>query len=460
MANLNEIRQYKHIHMLGIGGTSMSGIAVMLKTWGIYVTGSDASESELVNELRDNGIKVTIGHDIESLRTADLIVYTAAIPKTDVEYVEAINLRIPMMERSEFLGLITKAFPETICVSGTHGKTTTTSMISCCFMEAKKDPSIQVGAILKQLNGNYRIGSSDYFIVESCEYVESFLQFYPKTEIVLNIDDDHLDYFKNLDNIKLAFKKFVGLLPNDGLLVLNLDDNNSNNLYEFTDAKTITYAINDDRANFVARNIEFDKNGFASFDVYRNRAFYKSFSLSVPGKHNVYNALACIATCHAYGLNKEDIKNGLLSFTGAHRRFELVGEVNGASVFDDYGHHPTELKAVYEAMMQKEFNRSWVIFQPHTYSRTKDHLLEFAKVLSGFDNVIVTDIYAAREQNTFNISSQDLVDEINKTSKKAIFIKDFDEIAKYVRDRVMPNDIVLTLGAGTVTNIGPKIIEG
>lgn len=460
MVNLEELKHYKHIHMLGIGGTSMSGIATILKKWGIYVTGSDANLTEYVIKLKDNGIPVVIGHDLDNLRKADLVVYSAAISSDDVEMLEAKRLNIETMERSTFLGLITKAYKETICVSGTHGKTSTTSMISSCFLEARKDPTIQVGAILKQIDGNYRVGNSEYFLLESCEYVESFLKFHPKTEIILNIDNDHLDYFQDLEHIKNAFVKFVKLLPNDGLLVVNSDDPNCVDLYKNTNAKIVTFGIKNDKSNFIARNITFDNNGFPLFDVYRNNSFYKSIKLSVPGTHNVYNALACIATCYEYGIDKEIIKSGLLKYTGAHRRFELVGNTNGAYVYDDYGHHPTEIKAVYDAMKKKKYNRSWVIFQPHTYSRTKNLLTDFAQVLSGFDNIIVTDIYAARESNTVGVSSQDLVNQINinRIGKRAIYMSDFDEIAKYIRDRVMPNDIVLTIGAGTVTNIGPKII--
>ncbi len=460
MVNLEELKQYKHIHMLGIGGTSMSGIATILKQWGFYVTGSDSNESELVNKLRQNHIHVAIGHDLDNLKKSDLVVYSAAISDDDMEMQEAKRLNIPTMERSTFLGLITKAYKDTISVSGTHGKTTTTSMISVCFLEAHKDPSIQVGAILKQINGNYRVGNSDYFILESCEYVESFLKFHPKTEIILNIVNDHLDYFKDLDHVKNAFVKFVKLLPNDGLLILNADDNNCSDLYKNTNAKVVTFGIENDKSNFVARNISFDNNGFPMFDVYRNNSFYKSIKLSVPGKHNVYNALACIATCHEYGIDKEIIKSGLLKYTGAHRRFEIVGTTNGASIYDDYAHHPTEIKAVFNAMKQKKHNRSWVVFQPHTYSRTKNLLTDFSQALSGFDNIIVTDIYAARETNTVGITSQDLIDQINlnRIGKPALYMSDFNEIAKYIRDRVMPNDIVLTIGAGTVTNIGPMII--
>ena len=461
MTNLDELKQYKHIHMIGIGGTSMSGIATILKKWGFYVTGSDANQSELVDKLIENNIPVIIGHDLENIKRANLVVYSAAIPEDDVEMLEAKRLGIQTMERSTFLGLITKAYKNTICVSGTHGKTTTTSMLSVCFLEAKKDPTIQVGAILKQIGGNYRVGNSDCFILESCEYVESFLKFHPRTEVILNIDNDHLDYFKDLDHIKNAFVKFVKLLPEEGLLVVNADDENCASLYKNTTAKIVTFGINNEKCNFVARNISYDNNGFPLFDVYRNNTFYKSIKLSVPGLHNVYNALACIATCHDYGIEKETIKTALAKYTGAHRRFELVGETNGAYVYDDYGHHPTEIKAVYDAMKKKKYNRSWVVFQPHTYSRTKNLLADFAQVLSGFDNIIITDIYAAREKNTLGISSTDLVNQINinRIGKKAIYMSDFNEIAKYIRDRVMPNDIVLTIGAGTVTNIGPMIVN-
>ena len=369
-------------------------------------------------------------------------------------------MHIPTVERADFLGMITKAFADTICISGTHGKSTTTSMLSVCFLEACKDPSIQVGAILKQIDGNNRVGNSDYFILEACEYVESFLKFSPKTEVILNIDNDHLDYFKDMDHIINAFVKYVKLLPNDGLLVLNSDDENCSKLSHYTNAKVLTYGIKNERANFVARNISFDNNGFASFDAYYNNSFYKTFKLSVPGLHNVLNALACIAVCHMYGLEKEDIKNGLLKFTGAHRRFEYVGSYNNVQIYDDYGHHPTEIESVANALKNKKYNQSWVIFQPHTYSRTKLLLHDFAKALSNFDNIIITDIYAAREQNTYNISSRDLVDEIAKLGKKVYYIKEFHQIVNFIRKNTINNDIVLTQGAGTVTQIGPMIISG
>lgn len=459
MANLQELNKYKHIHMIGIGGVSMSGIAEILKHWGFTVTGSDWAESETTKKLNLDGIHVVIGHDVNMVSKADIVVYTAAIKETDPELIRAKELGIQTVERADFLGLITKAFDNTICVSGTHGKTTTTSMVSMCFLEAGLDPSIQVGADLKAINGNYRIGKSDNFIIEACEYVESFLKFYPKAEIILNIDNDHLDYFKNIENINNAFIKYVKLLPDDGLLVVNSDNSYCAKLHEYTNAKVVSYGIKNEKANFVARNITFNKNGFAIFDVYHNNNFYASFELSVPGPHNVLNALACIALCDSYGIAKSDIKSALKKYTGAHRRFEFIGNINGASIYDDYGHHPTEIKATAIALKKKTYNQSWVVFQPHTYSRTKNLLDDFADSLTYFDNIIITDIYAARETNTYNVSSEDIVEKIKDLGRKAIYIKDFDDIVSYLKEHVQKDDIILTLGAGTVTKIGSMLLK-
>ena len=459
MANIQDLRKYKHIYMIGIGGVSMSGIAEILKHWGFIVTGSDWAESDTTKKLNLDGIHVVIGHDVNMVAKSDLVVYTAAIKEDDVELVKARELGIPTMERADFLGLITKAFDDTICISGTHGKTTTTSMVSMCFIEAGLDPSIQVGATLKAIDGNYRIGNSEHFVIEACEYVESFLKFYPKAEVILNIDNDHLDYFKNMENINEAFIKYVKLLPEDGLLVVNTDNDYCSKLHNYTNAKVVSYGIKNDKANFVGRNITFDKNGFPRFDVYYNNYFYGSFELSVPGSHNVLNALGCIALCDSYGISKSDIKSALKKYTGAHRRFEYVGQFDGVSVYDDYGHHPTEIKATALALKKKTYNHSWVVFQPHTYSRTKNLLDDFADSLTYFDNIIITDIYAARETNTYGISSQDLVDKIKTLGRKAIYIPDFNDIVNYLKQNAEKDDIILTLGAGTVTNIGPMLLK-
>lgn len=460
MPNIETIKKYKNIHMIGIGGVSMSGIAAILNNWGFNVTGSDASNSESVESLLKKGIKVTIGHNLKDIANSDVVVYTAAISKEDPEMVEAKRLNIPTIERADFLGKLTRCYKDTICISGTHGKTTTTSMVSLCFLEGLKDPSIQVGAFLKQIDGNYKVGNSEHFIIEACEYVESFLKFSPKAEIILNIDNDHLDYFKNLENIKKAFIKYVKLLPPDGILITNADDSNCLDLHKYASCKTITYGIKNENADYVAKNIIFDNDGFAEFEVYYKNEFFEKLKLSVPGIHNVLNALSCIALCVEYGINKKDIKVALLKFTGAHRRFEYKGNIDGkASVYDDYAHHPTEIVATFNSLSNKKYNESWVIFQPHTYSRTINLLDDFANILSKFDHIIILDIYAAREKNTYGISSKDLLNKIIPLNKDAKYIPDFQECSNYVRNNVKQNDIVITLGAGTVTEIGSLLVK-
>ena len=415
MPNIDNIKKYKKVHMIGIGGVSMSGIAEILVNWGFQVSGSNNVDSDILHTLKKAGIEIFIGHNPENVVGADCVVFTAAISKDNAELVHAKELGIPVIERSDFLGELTRCYKNTIAISGTHGKTTTTSLVSLCFIEALKDPSIQVGAIIKDLNGNYRVGNSENFIIEACEYVESFLKFSPKSEIILNIDNDHLDYYKNFENIKNAFIKYVKLLPEDGHLVINADDNNCLDLPIYSKAPCIKYGIENDDVDFLAKNIVFTDNGLPEFDVYKYNEFYAHIKLSIPGKHNILNALSCIALCDAYGISREHIKTALEKFHGADRRFEFKGIVNGAKVYDDYGHHPTEVSATAKALKNKKYNQSWVVFQPHTYSRTKNLLNEFAETLSHFDNIILTDIYAARESNTYNVSSEDIANRINSS---------------------------------------------
>ncbi len=457
---ITDLKQYKHIHLIGIGGISMSAIAETLHNWNYTVTGSDLAQSELTDKLNMHGIKTVIGHDLENAKNSDLIIYSAAISDSDPEIIIAKENNIPLIDRGKFVGYLTKLYKETICVSGTHGKTTTTSMLSICFINAQKDPSIEVGAMLDSIGGNYRVGNSDYFILESCEYKANFLKFFPKTEIILNIDNDHLDYYKTFDNIVKTFQDFVSILDEDGLLVTNADDKNCLNLKNITKSKFISYGIDNTSANFVAKNISFDSNGFAKFDVYKNNELYTTIELSVAGKHNILNALACTVVCDYYNISKEVIKSSLKEFTGAERRLEFKGKLNkNVSIFDDYAHHPTEITATANAIKNKIYNKSWVIFQPHTYSRTKSLLNDFAKALSNFDNLIILDIYAAREQNTFDISSKDLVKKLEENNKKALYMPDFSEIVSYLKQNVNENDIVITLGAGTVTQIGPMLLK-
>lgn len=456
---LEELKKYKHIHLIGIGGISMSAVAETLLNWGFKVTGSDSTESEITNKLMEHGIEVTIGHDLVNPKIADLIVFSAAISNEDPEMVLARENNIKIVGRGEFVGWLTSLYNESICVSGTHGKTTTTSMISVCFVEANMDPTIQVGALLKDIGGNYRVGNSQYFILESCEYKANFLQFIPNTEVILNIDNDHLDFYKTFDNIVKAFTDFAKIPDETGCVVVNADDKNCLNLKNVVKGTFITYGIENKNSDFIAKDITFNDNGFAKFKVYKNNNFVDEIELSVAGYHNVLNALACFAVCDYYKIESKTIKNALKKFTGAERRLEYKGTFNDVSIFDDYGHHPTEILATSKAIKNKKYNESWVIFQPHTYSRTLTHLDSFARVLENFDNIIVVDIYAAREKNTFDISSKDLVDKINSNGKKAIYISDFNEVAKYIKENAKPKDLVLTLGAGTVTNIGPMILN-
>ncbi len=456
---IDDLSNYKHIHLIGIGGISMSAIAETLHNWKHVVTGSDLNQSEITDKLNSHGIQTTIGHNTEICKKADLIIYSAAIKEDDPEMVVAKENSIPLMSRGDFVGYLTKLYQESICISGTHGKTTTTSMIAICFINAQKDPSIEVGAILDKIDGNYQVGNSEYFIVESCEYQANFLKLFPKTEIILNIDNDHLDFYKTFDNVVKAFQDFTLLLDENGLLVTNADDKNCLALKNITKSKFISYGIENEKATFLAKNITFDKNGFAKFDVYQSNQFFHQFELSVAGKHNVLNALACIAVCDFYGIDKETMAESLKSFTGASRRLEYKGSFDEISVFDDYGHHPTEILATANAIKNKQYHESWVIFQPHTYSRTATHLDAFAEALSQFDHIVLVDIYAAREKNTIGISSKDLLEKIQETGKEVVYIPNFDEVVSFIKSNAKPHDLVLTLGAGTVTEIGPMLVK-
>ena len=458
MTNLETLKKYKKIHMIGIGGVSMSGLAEHLTHYGFLITGSDAHESDNTRHLKGLGINVQIGSHEEMIESADLIVYTAAIPENDPERKKAKELKKEQMERSEFLGLITKCYQECICISGTHGKTTTTSMIATCFLEANLDPTIEVGAYLKTIKGNNRTGNSDYFILEACEYVDSFLQFFPKTEIILNIDNDHLDYFKNIDNIKASFRKFVQKLDQNGLVIANADDENTMEVTENILCHKITYGMNH-KADFEAKNITLNAYGYPTFDCYKKDTFYHCFTLNVRGSHNILNALACIATCDAYQISPSIIAKGLEKFTGANRRFEKIGEYHNIPVFDDYAHHPTEIKTTLNSSKEIPHNETWAIFEQHTYSRTIEHQQEFANVLSEFDHIILSEIYAAREINTTGISSKDIVNLIQKKNPNCIYFDSYEKIINYLKENVQEKDIIITIGAGTINQVGYKLIE-
>lgn len=446
----------KRVHMIGIGGISMSGIAEVLLSHGATVTGSDVNESKITKRLEEKGVTIKVGHYPELINDADIVIYTAAISEEDPERKEAINLNKEMYERAEFLGELSKQYKNCLCISGTHGKSTTTSMVSLIFLAAKKNPTIQVGALLSQINGNTYIGDKEYLIIEACEYVDSFLHFHPTAEIILNIDNDHLDYFKNLDNIKASFKKYANLLPNNGYLIINNDDENSKDIYSETKAKVITYGMNNS-ANYMAKNISYNKLGHYSFDLYVNDKFHITINLNINGKHNIYNALAAIALANNYINDFEIIKSGIEQYKGVERRFQFIDKCKNVLIYDDYAHHPTEVKSTVESVKKIKHNKSWAVFQSHTYSRTAEHVNEFAEIISDFDNIIIAPIYAAREINTFNISEEIIVNKIKEKNPNVKFISSFDQIVDYLVENVSEGDLVITIGAGPVNEVGIKL---
>ncbi len=453
-----KIEEYQNIYLIGIGGASMYSIASMLKNDGKNVMGSDLQESDNTKYLESIGIKVTIGHDINLMKDAELVIYTAAIGDDDIELVYARESNIETVDRAVFLGEYTKDYENLICISGTHGKSTTTSMIASIFLEANLEPTIQIGANLPKINGNYYIGKKKYFILEACEYVDSFLHFHPTSEVILNIDDDHLDYFKTVENTKKSFQKYINLLPEDGYLVINIDDANNQDLtYNLNNA--ITYGINNEKAMLQAKNITYSNLGFPTFDVYFQGEYWDNISLSVLGNHNILNALASIGISINYQINKDIIKKALKEFHGVHRRFEYLGEYKKAHIFDDFAHHPTEIKATYDSSLKIKHHESWAVFQSHTYSRTYEHLEDFANVLKNFDNVIICSIYPARETNIWGVKESDLVDLIKKDNQNVKFIPTYEEIAKYLEENVQDDDLILTIGAGPVNKVAKLLME-
>lgn len=449
----------KTIHLIGIGGVSMSGIAEMLLSMGAIVTGSDVAESKITKHLESLGITIFYGHHPELIKDADIIVYSAAIHEDDPERLEVARLKKENYERAPFLGKLMLQYKNSLCISGTHGKSTTTGMVASIFLEAELNPTIQIGAILPSIHSTSRIGAHDYLIMEACEYVDSFLHFKPTAEIITNIDNDHLDYFKNLDNIKSSFQKYANLLPNNGYLILNEDDENSKCITK-TDAKIITYGLQSD-ANFIAKNIEINEYGCYSFDVYHDHVYYIHINLELHGKHNIYNALAAIALASNYIYDKDSIRKGIEAYHGVERRFEFITEFKGARIYDDYAHHPTELQTIVNNLKDMKYHKSIAVFQPHTYSRTIEHLDQFADTLKDFDEVIIAKIYAAREENVYGVKEIDLVDKINANGDclKARFIEKEEDIISYLKENIEKGDFVITIGAGPINKIAYQLKE-
>ena len=448
-----------HIHFIGIGGISMSGLAEILLEEGFTVSGSDAKESPLTKKLEEMGAHIFYGQKASNIiEGIDCVVYTAAIRRDNAELIEAVAKKIPMLTRAELLGQLMKNYDTPIAVSGTHGKTTTTSMISHVLLEGDLDPTISVGGILKAIGGNIRVGKSETFITEACEYTNSFLNFFPKIGIILNIEADHLDFFKDLEDIRHSFHQFAALLPDDGTLVINGEIDNYPEIYDELSCRIITYGFSKD-FDYSAENIAFDEKGCASFDLLRRGEPAGHITLSVPGRHNVSNALASIATADLLEIPLETTRKGLLSFTGTDRRFEYKGTKDGVIIIDDYAHHPTEIAATLQAAKHYPHNKLWCVFQPHTYTRTKAFFHEFAEALSHADHLVLADIFAARETDTLGISSKDLAEEAARLGTDAHYFSSFEEIEHFLCERCASGDLLITMGAGDVVNIGEDLLK-
>lgn len=443
----------KKIHFVGIGGSGMCPIAEILHNKGFEITGSDAAESENLNRIRRCGIPVFMGHAAENVGDAEAIVFTAAVKQDNPELVAAAEKKIPVIERAVMLGLLTRRYENAVAVSGTHGKTSTTAMITQTLLVGEKDPSAIIGGRLPLLQSNARIGQSETIVCEACEYVDTFLHLRPAVSVILNVDGDHLEYFGTIENIIKSFHKFSELTSKT--LIVNGDDANSLKAVEgITGREIITFGMNDG-CDYQAVDLKLnDRYGYDYTLLFHGEKLCE-ISLSVPGVHNVMNSVAAAAACHYCGVVPEKLAEGLHAFTGVHRRFEILGKFNGVTVADDFAHHPTELTATLSSAMKMGFHKVWAVFQPHTYSRTYLLMDDFAKALSIPDRVVMTEILAVRETNTYGVYTQDLVDRI----PNSCWFDSFDKISDYVIANAEPGDLIITLGGGNIYRCAYQIVE-
>ncbi len=456
----------RRIHFIGIGGISMSGFAEYLHTLGFNVSGSDSHQSKITDHLETLGIQVFIGQRPSNVTPdIDVAVFTAAISPDNEEFMEVQRLNIPVLSRAELVGQVMLHFDNSIAVSGTHGKTTTTSLLSLMFVEGNVDPTISVGGILDAIGGNIRIGKSEHFIIEACEYTDTFLQFNPKRSIILNIDADHLDYFKDIEHIRRSFHSFAKLLPKDGQLFINGDIDRVDEFISDLDCEVLTYGYLDPAYrvgsrtyDIAADNITFDENSIGSFDLYFRGKFIDRIQLNIVGIHNVSNSLPAIGLALEVGISIDAIKKALLTFHNSKRRIEYKGEIGGIKIYDDYAHHPTEVIATLTAAKNIPHNNLWCVFQPHTYTRLRQHLTEFAQALCLADKIVLADIYAAREKNPGDISSRDLERELQKLGKEVYYFPGFDDIENFLLQNCMNGDLLITMGAGDIYKVGEKLL--
>ena len=443
----------KEIYMIGIGGSSMSVLAEFLIHHGFKISGSDRSETDITLSLKEAGFDIYIGHDEKNIKNPDLVVYTAAIKFDNPEYIEAKRKNIPIIERSVLLGEILSFYPKSISVSGTHGKTTTTSMITTILRESGRNPSVQIGGIIKGMDRSAMIGGDEFFVNEACEYSNSFLHFKSHMGIVLNIEPEHLDFFGTFDKIIESFENFVSIIPEDGHLIVCKDNESAMKIIPSAVCNVSTYSVSDTSAGVYAKNIKYDSEGCGYYDLYINDTSFGTVYLQVIGLHNISNSLAAIAACYNLGCTARECIDGIRSFTGANRRFEVKGKYNGITVVDDYAHHPSEITATLASVRKASYNKIWAVFQPHTYTRAKKFIKEFSESFDDCDCVIVTDIYASRESDPGDIHSSQIAEEINNHSNNSIYKDSLESAASYLKENAKSGDIIITLGAGDVNKI-------
>lgn len=441
-----------NIHMIGIGGSGIFPIAKILKEKGFNVSGSDSTESETTEKARNSGIKVFIGHNPENIKNADLVVFSAAIKEDNPEIQEAKRNGTPCLERSEMLGIITDGYENCIAVSGTHGKTSTTSMITHILLDAHKDPTAIIGGTLPRIQGNSCVGGSNIVVCEACEYVDSFLCIHPQLAVILNVDADHLDYFKDISGVISSFSKFAN--QTRGTLVVNGDDENAVECVKNSKGRKLFYGFTE-KNDYYPKNIKFSQSQSAIFDLMHKGNCITHIDLSIPGKHNIYNALAAIISCLEVGVSPSTLSESIKTFKGVHRRFEILDDINGITIADDFAHHPNEVRATITTAKGMSFKRVIVVFQPHTFSRTSMFLNEFAQSLSLADKVVLTDILPVREVNTYGIHSKDLAEKINSCT----CVSTFAEATKFVSGYAKPGDLVLTMGGGNIYKCASMIIS-
>ncbi len=447
------IKKAKRIHFIGIGGSGMCPLAEILHSQGHYLTGSDNNESDTLKRIRALGIPVVMGQKAENIEGADMVVYTAALLPDNPELVAAKDSGIPTFERSKLFGYFTRNYDNCVGVCGTHGKTTVTSMLTHILIDNDFDPSAVIGGKLPLTGTNGRVGNSDILVCEACEYKDTFLDLTPDISVILNVDRDHMEYFKTLENLESSFRKFADMSTK--AVIYNGDDKNTIDSIARVNGKAMISFGKNDCCDYIAKNVDYHNGAFPCYDVYSKGELLGRVELSVPGDHNVLNSLAAISTAMYLGASFEQCQKSIATFKGAGRRFEFLGQFNGADIVDDYAHHPAELEVTLSAAKKMDYKRVWAVFQPFTFSRTKMHLNAFAEALSIADKVVLTEIMGSREINTYGITTQDLADEI----PDSVWFDTFPKVADYLKENIGEGDLVLTLGCGDVYKIAKIILN-